>query len=416
MNLWQILQIEPTKNKKEIKKAYAKLVKLYHPEEDPETFQLIRQAYEQALEYASSTPVEEELQDEINDDQPFKTDPVYVEQSEEIETNTRRVNPIHIEQEDTGLEETPPPPIPINEELFQDDSEIIKNNRDMAKYQGYVVENAVSRLNQKYIRADVFESFFNDSIVLSLCSNEASKNELETKLLEKRYIDNEQNMQKMIDLAKENGLYRLAQRICDTQEALEKQASALPNEKRRKILSIVFYAACGVLSSIFASLVLGNNEPPKQENPVVQMPEIEQEFDEEALEKIEDISADLNKPYLNGYTFSKDTDTYVLLDSDKNKIIESIDRIQYTVSSVLILHNNEGFISYDTSTAIKSKLDYEDVNVVVDKENTDYYLAVLRRGVWYLSDLKGNLIQVIEGEYNETRYIEFIDGMPSFLN
>ena len=33
MNPWNILGIEPTDNKKEIKKAYTKLLKMFHPEE-----------------------------------------------------------------------------------------------------------------------------------------------------------------------------------------------------------------------------------------------------------------------------------------------------------------------------------------------------------------------------------------------
>ena len=33
MNAWEILGIEPTSDKKTIKRAYAKLLKQYHPEE-----------------------------------------------------------------------------------------------------------------------------------------------------------------------------------------------------------------------------------------------------------------------------------------------------------------------------------------------------------------------------------------------
>ena len=38
MNAWEILGIEPTSDKKTIKRAYAKLLKQYHPEENPEEF------------------------------------------------------------------------------------------------------------------------------------------------------------------------------------------------------------------------------------------------------------------------------------------------------------------------------------------------------------------------------------------
>lgn len=51
-NAFQILEIEPTNDKKEIRKAYAGLVKRYHPEEFPEEWKKIHNAYEQALKMA----------------------------------------------------------------------------------------------------------------------------------------------------------------------------------------------------------------------------------------------------------------------------------------------------------------------------------------------------------------------------
>ncbi len=51
-NVFRILEIEPTTDKKEIKRAYARLVKRYHPEEFPEEWEKIHDAYEQALKIA----------------------------------------------------------------------------------------------------------------------------------------------------------------------------------------------------------------------------------------------------------------------------------------------------------------------------------------------------------------------------
>lgn len=52
MNVFEILEIEPTQDKKTIKKAYAALVKKYHPEEDMQKWQEIHEAYQNALEWA----------------------------------------------------------------------------------------------------------------------------------------------------------------------------------------------------------------------------------------------------------------------------------------------------------------------------------------------------------------------------
>ena len=46
------MKIDPTNDKKIIKKAYARAAKLHHPEDDPEGFQKVKEAYEQALSYA----------------------------------------------------------------------------------------------------------------------------------------------------------------------------------------------------------------------------------------------------------------------------------------------------------------------------------------------------------------------------
>lgn len=48
--IWEILEIEPTDSKKEIRRAYAACLKKYHPEEEPEKFQMVKDAYEQAIE------------------------------------------------------------------------------------------------------------------------------------------------------------------------------------------------------------------------------------------------------------------------------------------------------------------------------------------------------------------------------
>lgn len=48
-NIWEWLEISPTTDKAEIKKAYAKQSKKYHPEEHPEEFMQLRNAYKLAL-------------------------------------------------------------------------------------------------------------------------------------------------------------------------------------------------------------------------------------------------------------------------------------------------------------------------------------------------------------------------------
>ena len=57
---WQVLGLSgPTADKKDIKRAYAQQVKLYHPEDHPEEFQALQAAYQEALKRANEIASQE---------------------------------------------------------------------------------------------------------------------------------------------------------------------------------------------------------------------------------------------------------------------------------------------------------------------------------------------------------------------
>ena len=58
-NIWRLLQIEPTRDQAQIKKAYAVQSRIYHPEENPQEFMRLRKAYQLAMEWA------EEAEDDV---------------------------------------------------------------------------------------------------------------------------------------------------------------------------------------------------------------------------------------------------------------------------------------------------------------------------------------------------------------
>ena len=59
MNPWKNLKIKPTADESVIKKAYAAELRKHHPEDDPEGYQTLREAYDFALKYAKSVKTEE---------------------------------------------------------------------------------------------------------------------------------------------------------------------------------------------------------------------------------------------------------------------------------------------------------------------------------------------------------------------
>lgn len=92
------LEIEPTKEQRIIKKAYAKKVKQYHPEECPEEWKRIHDAYEEALNYAKGNADAIILIDRNKD----SNEELLKEENQEHEENI--INPIE-EQSETRKEQ-----------------------------------------------------------------------------------------------------------------------------------------------------------------------------------------------------------------------------------------------------------------------------------------------------------------------
>ncbi|MNH98973.1 DnaJ domain protein [compost metagenome] len=67
MDIWTILGIESTKDTSAIKKAYAKLLKVYHPEDDPQGYQKLREAYELAMKWADQPEISDVFDDDEED-------------------------------------------------------------------------------------------------------------------------------------------------------------------------------------------------------------------------------------------------------------------------------------------------------------------------------------------------------------
>lgn len=61
-DIWEILGIQPVKDPKAVKRAYAKKCRTCHPEEAPEEFDRLHQAYEAALAYCSLEETDEKIE------------------------------------------------------------------------------------------------------------------------------------------------------------------------------------------------------------------------------------------------------------------------------------------------------------------------------------------------------------------
>ena len=160
MNAWEILGIEPTSDKKTIKRAYAKLLKQYHPEENPEKFKQIQAAYQQCLH--SDQEIESvSYEQNIESKQDIKTKPISI-------------------KEDTIV----PPPISKITTLF------IQNEKDVVVYQDIL--NSIEKSLPKKIGSKEIVQVFTDPKIMPYLEDEFFCRRLEDIFLSRKlkYIKN----------------------------------------------------------------------------------------------------------------------------------------------------------------------------------------------------------------------------------
>lgn len=163
MNAWEILGIDPTSDKKTIKRAYAKLLKQYHPEENPEEFKQIQAAYQHCLH---SDQEIESVTYEQN-----------IENKQDIKTQSISI------KEDTIV----PPPIPKITTLF------IQNEKDVVVYQD-ILKSIENSLPKKIGSKDIVQ-VFTDSKIMPYLEDELFCRRLEDIFLSRKlkYIKNFRN-------------------------------------------------------------------------------------------------------------------------------------------------------------------------------------------------------------------------------
>ena len=123
MNCFTVLGIEPTTEKKKIKRAYAAKSREFHPEEHPEEFQRIHDAYEEALVWA-----ERNVESEVEQQMP--------EEPRQMEMGAaEQENPVHSDEdseESFREEEAGEPPVQLEEDSRTWDSDWDRQFQNMA--------------------------------------------------------------------------------------------------------------------------------------------------------------------------------------------------------------------------------------------------------------------------------------------
>ena len=150
MNIWETLGIEPTTDVKLIRRRYAELVRLYHPEDQPEIYQEIVEAYQKALTYARSrkasdsqkaTEIKEEANGKTNSSLNFEnlTEETKAK-SEESETSSLDFSDYQQSTDKTSDS--------FNFETFKAEEDEPKSTLDFSSYNeaAYLIRNAIESI------------------------------------------------------------------------------------------------------------------------------------------------------------------------------------------------------------------------------------------------------------------------------
>ena len=421
-SIWDILGIDPTTDKKKIKKAYAEKTKVYHPEDYPEEFKIVQEAYQWAMKYASKSVLDDEdLEIGINTNK--STDEV-------IEVNKKEENK-YIEIDYSNLEED----FKIKDnrkEKTNKKSETNSSNNKKSKdgeifneiYNERTRDDEVDQMRYfldyiekkipKKINMEMFKLILSNSYIKSYLEHPDFKTRFEEIMVNKSYADTLYTEKKMSEIARKYNLYKVAR-------AIDKDT------KRRYIVGIrtpVFMLGIAVaVSGMFLKVESKKAEKAEQiSNSINQSIEKSGETVHKIRESMLNTSLIVNKDFINGYDVTVDEEDgyYSILDKDKNTVLGNVSRVEFTMSNLIIAYQAGEYSIINTSNGNIAKTKYSDIksaDIIKDNDKKYGIVGMEKDKTWYIIDENGNKIQKISGEPNIGKIkVEIKDEKTSFVS
>ncbi|MFR7590414.1 MAG: DnaJ domain-containing protein [Longibaculum sp.] len=385
-DIWNILGIEPTSDKKAIKKAYAFKGKDCHPEEHPEAFQELQQAYKKALAYAS-------LNKDISN-QTVSYQSTYKDDSQSMKSSSKDYQ-IHVQPEelepfvesqvqsfDVDLDILEQSVLKKSNQLFND-----KNGDDFQdnyEYQDYLFESFIKQMGKK-INEDKLQSFIENTNLLMQCYDEDFCMKVDQYLSNCQFQLKRQRYAYWIQMMKKFNFLKTVSKL----EKLKKKKDSLP--KSFYFMMII----CIALGFIFGS----TNQKKKT-------PKYPQVIDKSKLQiinpqaQIKNAEYQTNRLYINGVTLIENEEGYILKDKNGKVIDDKISNVYFTNSEVIFYQKNK-FVFLNTKTMKTIKKSFEAARVVSvekdGKKQLQKMIVASYDGVyWKLFDLNGDVIVDIE--------------------
>ena len=422
-SIWDILGIDPTTDKKKIKKAYAEKTKVYHPEDYPEEFKIVQEAYQWAMKYASKSVLDDEdLEIGINTNK--STDEV-IEVNKKEENKSIEIDYSNLEEEDFKIKDNRKEKTNKKSETNSSnnkkskDGEIfneIYNERtrdDEVDQMRYFLDYIEKKIPKK-INMEMFKLILSNSYIKSYLEHPDFKTRFEEIMVNKSYADTLYTEKKMSEIARKYNLYKVAR-------AIDKDT------KRRYIVGIrtpVFMLGIAVaVSGMFLKVESKKAEKAEQiSKSINQSIEKSGETVHKIRESMLNTSLIVNKDFINGYDVTVDEEDgyYSILDKDKNTVLGNVSRVEFTMSNLIIAYQAVEYSIINTSNGNIAKTKYVDIksaDIIKDNDKKYGIVGMEKDKTWYIIDENGNKVQKISGEPNVGKIkVEIKDGKTSFVS
>jgi preprotein translocase subunit SecG len=395
---WQILEIDPTDNKREIKQAYARLLKVYHPEEYPEEFKRLENAYKEAIQYkkeAKST---------------YTMDSSILHEKENIDIKNIDFSEQTVKKKDYSihLNDT----IVVQEEKKKDYSIHLKEDVDD---KDYILKKARVLLenNPSIITLD---KIFNDKDVIKYLYNPEFKKQIEVLLNDiVRLGDIETNTY----IKQKAQMYHLTE-VSKKTEQVNKKIQKRTRFNKSTIYVFIFFIVLAVIMGIINSMDRTTKSTNSQDERQQAIDRSIRESQNNSMLEVSKTFCDINSSYLNGIQVDTEGGNVTLKDEEGNNLItEEITSFSCKSTSPLIALKIEGMYQiYDTTTRSFYPFSYQSYAFVSIEENgviqAGIRVIVLDNdGSWYLLSTLGEKELLIDASIsvsNTTQVIRMQDG------
>lgn len=375
---WSVLGIPKTNNQREIKKAYAKQTAHCHPEDNPEGFKQLYNAYSEALKFAR-THKNEIIDETKENDQKTSSlifeDELNIKENRETEKEKGPSLSINLDDLRNYQKQQQKPIASLDASPEYDEENIDKELLKIVK----------KKLSVNLCTVEILNGIFLDPLIMQRVSeNNQFKSQLEKLMIQNTYKYPRESIEYLERVSGVCSFFEL-------RDALEKKKK---NSARMTIIVVIVIL---IIFNAGSAYIKKSNEEQQQRmtdnyNNSVRINQENKKNTWIQMQMIEQAK------YLNGVTFEYEDFQYKMYDKNEKQITEdTIAGIKFTSSQFVILEFafNESAL-FDTKTLSTSKI-FEKVYLITyvegSREENGYIMK--KKDKWLLYDLNGKFVDTL---------------------